>query len=342
MRGLRDFDVLCRPSDDSVRRLRGAGSPVFGSISGTTAPVSRPWNGSITAATSGSITANRRGNQPITPAHALANSPAVSPLRFVARSGLANCGAAVSSELRGAETPPDGPRGARARWGIPRLPARVDLGDAAQITDATPLTRLAESARPTGGREPGRLVRRIGGLGLQAAAAVVLACAVPVFAAPAFGQSGPEPAPKRRTGPIPEPFPTTKTQPRHVSPPAPPAPPPAPPAAPPPASPPPPAAPQAPAEVGVVAPPPSPPVFQSPRSLPRTAPPRKQRTKAAKQNRVRVATPKRAAKQALAKVAPKASSPDGMLLAGGLALFVLVLAGTGLLTLSTRVLRISG
>jgi hypothetical protein len=102
--------------------------------------------------------------------------------------------------------------------------------------------------------------------------------------------------------------------------------------------------------VSVVAPPPSPPVLQSPPSVLRTTPPasgeRPWQTKEAKTtspNRTRIGKPKRAAKHVLARVAEKRSSAsDGMLLAGGLALFVLVLAGTVLLTLSTRVLRVSG
>jgi hypothetical protein len=49
---------------------------------------------------------------------------------------------------------------------------------------------------------------------------------------------------------------------------------------------------------------------------------------------------KRAAPSALPRLRrEEASSPDGTLLACGLALFVLVLADTVLLTLSTRVLR---
>jgi hypothetical protein len=349
-RSLRDFAALCCSPSDRVRRPLSPSSTGFGSISGNAATVSRPQSGSITASISRSITSIRRENQRITPADAMASFSARSSLGFVVRSGLEKCSFAVSFELRGAEAPPDGRARARARCGLRRLPLRLDLGDTPPLADPSPLTRLAESARPTGGREPGRLVRRTAGLWWKAAAAVVLACAVPVaLAAPAFGQSGPEPAPKQRTGPIPEPFPTAKPQPREVSPPAQPATPPAPPA-PLPASPPPPAAPPPPPEVSVVAPPPSPPVLQSPPSVPRTAPPasgeQPRQTKGAKTtspNRTRIGKPKRAAKHVLARVAEKRSSTsDGMLLAGGLALFVLVLAGTVLLTLSTRVLRVSG
>lgn len=55
----------------------------------------------------------------------------------------------------------------------------------------------------------------------------------------------------------------------------------------------------------------------------------------------RIGKPKGATKQALPNLGrEQASSQDGMMLAGGLALFVLVLADTVLLTLSTRVLRV--
>ncbi len=50
---------------------------------------------------------------------------------------------------------------------------------------------------------------------------------------------------------------------------------------------------------------------------------------------------KQAAKRALPNITrEQATSPDTLLLAGGLALFVLVLADTVFLTLSARVLRL--
>lgn len=165
--------------------------------------------------------------------------------------------------------------------------------------------------------------------------AVCSACAV--VPGPALAQDrGPEPAPTTTSAPRPEPPPSARRQPDQT--PAtrstpPPATQPAPPPAPPPA---------------VVAPPPAAVVTRvvsqpPPASVRRES--RVQRREPAKP-RPKKTNPKPEPKvtQSAAPALPgisreKATSPDTMLLVGGLALFFLVLADMVFLTLSTRVLR---
>jgi hypothetical protein len=197
-------------------------------------------------------------------------------------------------------------------------------------------------------------VRSIGGLRWQAALALVACCAVTLLAAPAVSaQLKPEPAPKGPRGPAPEPQSPQPPAPvkRATPPPAP-----TPPAAPPPAAQPPPAPPSS----AAVTPPPAvvtpPPAVVTPPAPPPAAvkvtPPapavrrvihKKQPAKGAKRenpkkhNGVKKVGEVATAGALLAR--EKASSVDGTLLAGGLALFFLVLADTVLLTVSTGVFR---
>lgn len=175
---------------------------------------------------------------------------------------------------------------------------------------------------------------------LRQASIFVLACAAgAVLAGPVLAAGpAPEPAPPKTQSPKPEPVPG-------ATPPPPPSPPP--PAArvsPPPPPPPPPPAP-APQPV-VVSPPPPAPVFTPPPPSPAPAAPvrreaRVQRAKPKAQPKVsRAKTAKHAVRSALPGLTPeKVTEPDTMLLVGGLALFVLVLADMVFLTLSTRMLR---
>jgi hypothetical protein len=153
-------------------------------------------------------------------------------------------------------------------------------------------------------------------------------------------------------GPTPEAPPPKTNKPKPEAPPgtAPPPPPPAarvqPPPAPPPAAPPP--APP-PAQQPDFVEPPAPVQTQVPQSTQQQSAPVRRVTRAQRQP---AAKPKakpntggvKSAKQAVRRVLPsvsraEATSTDTMLLAGGLALFVLVLADTVFLTLTTRVLR---
>jgi hypothetical protein len=161
----------------------------------------------------------------------------------------------------------------------------------------------------------------------QASVVVVSCCAGAVLAGPVLAAGpAPEPAPPTTRSPKPEPIPGATPPP---SPPPPPAarvsPPPAPPPAP------------APQPVSVS---PPPPVFTPPPAPPARRETRVQKRAAAKPKVSRAKTAKHAVKRALPSLPrEEVTSPDTMLLVGGLALFVLVLADMVFLTLSTRVLR---
>jgi hypothetical protein len=196
-------------------------------------------------------------------------------------------------------------------------------------------------------------VRRIGGLRWQGALALVACCAVTLLVAPAVSaQLKPEPAPKGPRGPAPEPqSPPAPKASKPTTPPPPPAASPSPPASPPAAATPPPAAatppPAAvtppPAIVTPPAPPPAAVKVTPPAPAVRRVGHKKQPAKAAKRenpkkhNGVKKVGEVATAGALLAR--EKASSVDGTLLAGGLALFFLVLADTVLLTVSTGVFR---
>ena len=171
----------------------------------------------------------------------------------------------------------------------------------------------------------------------QASVLIAVCSACAVAAGPAFAQDrAPEPAPTTTSTPRPEPPPSARRQPdqtsaRRVTPP--PAPPPAQPTTPPPAF----TPPSAPVSTRVVSQPP-------PASVRRES--RVQRREPAKPRSKPKSTPKpeRPIKQVAVAPLPglsreEATSPDTMLLLGGLALFFLVLADMVFLTLSTRVLR---
>ncbi len=175
----------------------------------------------------------------------------------------------------------------------------------------------------------------------QASVLFVLFCFGAAFAAPALAQDGPdpEPAPPRTQEPKPEPVPGAKPQPSQpastrVSPP-PASPPPAPPPAP---------APPAPAPSPLLVSPPAA-VQVHPAAPSPAAPKRQEGTQTRKREKPKTKpfgrrTTKQTARKALPTlVREQASSPDTMLMVGGLALFVLVLADTVFLTLSTRYLR---
>jgi type IV secretory pathway VirB10-like protein len=169
----------------------------------------------------------------------------------------------------------------------------------------------------------------------QASVLIVLCCAFAVGASQALAQDpAPEPAPPNSSGPKPEAPPGAKSQPETpATPPPPPAsqPPPPPPAA---TNPPPAAVTQPPAPVY------RPATTQVRRDTqPQRREPARSNTKPKvgtkqKNERVKVAAP-----AAPTLLREKATSPDTLLMVGGLALFFLVLADVVFLTLSTRVLR---
>lgn len=167
----------------------------------------------------------------------------------------------------------------------------------------------------------------------QASVLIVLCCAFAVSASQALAQDpAPEPAPQKSSGPKPEAPPGAKRQPETS---ATPPPPPASQPPPPPATTPPPAA---------VTPPPAPVatrvVSQPPASVRRES--RVQRREPVRSKPKPKPEPKvtKTAAPALPGLSrEEATSPDTLLMAGGLALFFLVLADMVFLTLSTRLLR---
>jgi hypothetical protein len=167
----------------------------------------------------------------------------------------------------------------------------------------------------------------------QASVLLLSCCAGAVLAGPVLAAGpAPEPAPPTTQSPKPEPVPG-------ATPPPPPPPPPAARVSPP--SPPPPPAPTP--QPVVVSPPPAP-VFTPPPAPAPAAPVRRQtrvqKRATAKPKVSRAKTAKHAVRRALPSLTrEEVTSPDTMLLAGGLALFVLVLADMVFLTLSTRALR---
>ena len=174
----------------------------------------------------------------------------------------------------------------------------------------------------------------------QASVLMVLCCACAVGASEALAQDpAPEPAPPKSSGPKPEAPPGASRQPQAPATKATPNPPPPPPAAPPPPPPttPPPAA---------VTPPPPPAVtrvYQRPATQTRRGKQAERREPARPKSKDK-AKPKNDRVKVAAAATPtltrdQATSPDTLLLVGGLALFFLVLADIVFLTLSTRVLR---
>ena len=223
-----------------------------------------------------------------------------------------------------------------ARHGLSGLPRDLDLGDAA----APALTLGAESTKTGGYRDPGGLlVTRSERSSLrQTSIVLLLGCAALGLSAPAFAQGpAPEPAPPATRTPRPEPVPRTtrpeppqqtNTTPARTTQPSPPPPP----ASPPSSSPSPP-----PAQAQT-------PVFVQPQSTPTPSPPVRRPPARVQKPPVAKKTPKRStqpSRRALprARAVAESASPDTMLLAGGLALFVLVLGDTVFLTLSARFLR---
>jgi outer membrane biosynthesis protein TonB len=166
-----------------------------------------------------------------------------------------------------------------------------------------------------------------------ASVSAVACCAGIVLAGPAVAAApAPEPAPARPQSPRPEPVPGATPPPppppaARVTPPPPPPPPPAP----------------SPAPQPVVSPPPAP-VYTAPPPAPAaTAPVRRERRverRAPAKPKVRQSKTKQVANAALPRLArEQVTKPDTLLLVGGLALFVLVLADMVFLALSTRMLR---
>jgi hypothetical protein len=173
----------------------------------------------------------------------------------------------------------------------------------------------------------------------QASVLTVLCCALAAGPGQAFAQDpAPEPAPPKSSAPKPEAPPSAKREPAakpatRVTPP--PAPPPPPPATPPPAA----VAP--PVVVARVSQPPAAPTAPTRRDRPvqRREPAKatpKPKPKPNPNRPIKEATP--AALSGLTR--EEATSPDTLLMVGGLALFFLVLADLVFLTLSTRVLRV--
>jgi hypothetical protein len=181
----------------------------------------------------------------------------------------------------------------------------------------------------------------------QASILFAVFCGCGALASPVLAAGpAPEPAPPRTKVPVPEPVPGAAPHPARstsdrVSPP------PSPPPAPPPAAP-------APAPQPVfVSPPPPPPPVRIYVTQPPPAPPaavrretraqRRETAKAKPHAKAKASRPRvtnRVASRPLPSLTrEEATSPDTMLLAGGLALFVLVLADTVFLALSTRLLR---
>jgi hypothetical protein len=169
----------------------------------------------------------------------------------------------------------------------------------------------------------------------QASVLIVLCCAFAVGASQALAQDpAPEPAPPNSSGPKPEAPPGAKSQPETpATPPPPPASQPPPPAA---TNPPPAAVTPPPAPVVVVSQPPPAPVRSESR-VQKSEPtkPKPKNTKPKPEHKVT-----QTAAPALGGISrEEATSPDTLLMVGGLALFFLVLADVVFLTLSTRVLR---
>jgi hypothetical protein len=173
----------------------------------------------------------------------------------------------------------------------------------------------------------------------QASVLIVLCCAFAVGAGQALAQDpAPEPAPPNSSGPKPEAPPGANRQPETPATRATPPPPPAAEQPPPPPTTPPPAA---------VTPPPAPavtPVYRPPATQERRDTRAQGREAAKPKPKTSKPKPEQKVTQAAAPALPglsreEATSPDTMLLAGGLALFVLVLADMVFLTLSTRVMR---
>jgi hypothetical protein len=169
----------------------------------------------------------------------------------------------------------------------------------------------------------------------QASVLIVLCCAFAIGASQALAQDpAPEPAPPTSSGPKPEAPPGANRQPEQ---PARTTPPPAPPRA----TPPPPAASNPPP--AAVSPPPAP-VYQPADTQVRRESRVQGREPAKPKPKTTKPKPEQKVTQTAAPALPglsreEATSPDTMLLLGGLALFVLVLADMVFLTLSTRVLR---
>jgi outer membrane biosynthesis protein TonB len=167
----------------------------------------------------------------------------------------------------------------------------------------------------------------------QASVLIVLCCAFAIGASQALAQDpAPEPAPRNSSGPKPEAPPGATRQPEQ----------PVTQTTPPPAPPPPPAATNPPP--AAVTPPPAP-VYQpaTTQIRPETRDQRREPARPKPKPRVRDKPKIGPVKTAVA--APpgfsrdEATSPDTLLMVGGLALFFLVLADVVFLTLSTRVLR---
>jgi hypothetical protein len=172
----------------------------------------------------------------------------------------------------------------------------------------------------------------------QASVLIVLCCAFAVGASQALAQDpAPEPAPPNSSGPKPEAPPGAK---RQVEQPATPT---TQPPAPSRATPPPPAVTNPPP--AALTPPPAP-VYRPATTQVRrdTEPQRREPARSNTKPKVGTKKPKNERVKVAAPAAPtllreKATSPDTLLMVGGLALFFLVLADVVFLTLSTRVLR---
>lgn len=232
-----------------------------------------------------------------------------------------------------------GRAGRPARCPLRPVRGRLGPGDevpAAGLTLARRCSRTELELLATEGGAPvssGRsLLRRTSSL-------LLLGCCSAVLAAPALAQPAPDPAPAPPTQPKPE-APGAKPQPQPQPPPPPSPPAPSPPPAPVQAVQPPPA--PAPLLPTRLSPPPGPTPPPAPAARTR-APIRKAPRTAKKKPVKRAVATKRAVKKrvsALSAAAVKSSPSDSMLLAGGLALVVLVLGDTILLALSRRYLRV--
>ena len=170
----------------------------------------------------------------------------------------------------------------------------------------------------------------------QASVLIVLCCAFAVGASQALAQDpAPEPAPPGTSGPKPEAPPGANRQPEtpatRATPPPPPAsqPPPPPPTTPPPA-----AATPPPAVTRIVSQPPPAPVRRESRVQKREPVTSKPKPK---KHEPKVTKTAASALPGISR--EEATSPDTLLMVGGLALFFLVLADMVFLTLSARVLR---
>jgi hypothetical protein len=172
----------------------------------------------------------------------------------------------------------------------------------------------------------------------QASVLIVVCCAFAVGASQALAQDpAPEPAPPNSSGPKPEAPPGAKRQPEQRSTQT------TPPPAPPRVTPPPPAATNPP--TAAVTPPPAPVYRPATSQVRRETQPQRRKSARPNTTKPKVGTkPKKGRLNTAAVAAPtllreKATSPDTLLMVGGLALFFLVLADIVFLTLSTRVLR---